>query len=178
MSNDVNLLRNAGRHRQENKKLIWISKIVSVCILLVVLFFSFLFFFLNSHSQLPDLQKEESSLLSNLSVFHTKAVKLLLTENRIKEISSIMVKRSNFDTVITAITGIIPQEIRIQSFSLDKKNATIILSSSSLSSADRLFDNLSKMVNNNKNFSKITLEDITLDTKSSEYTFSLSFDLL
>ncbi len=176
MSNQINLLRSTKKRREESKKFLRIFQIISVCCLLIVSGVSFFIFFLNTTSSVPALQKEEDTLLSNFSSLRAKAVTLLLTKDRIKNIGTLVEKRSNFDTIVTKITQTVPPNVSVKSFSFDSKSVQMTVVSSSLFSLDTLFVNLTKVAKEKK-ITKITLEGISLDPLTGEYTVIVSLDV-
>ncbi len=179
MNESINFLRNrqTGQVLREKKR-VSILRRISIVFLLLVSFFSLLVFFLTTRSSLPTLRKEESALLSNLSPFQTKAGKLLFVESQIKDISGIVEKKSSFDKTIDTVTQAVPQNVLVKSFSIDKKNVVMTVSSSSLLAIDTMFNRLADAVGKKNVFSKITLDSFAIDTKSAYYIVSLSLDIL
>ena len=179
ISQGINLLR--GRQKGQllrERKLLRALRIVSIVLLLLVCFFSGFLFFFATRSSLPPLKKEEETLLSNLSTLHTKAVKLLLTQNRVKEIAGIIEKKSSFDKIIDTMTQSVPKNVSVQSFALDKKSVTMTIASSSLSPIDTMFNGLENMVRNKIFFSKLTLDSLDVNTKTGQYIISVSLNVL
>lgn len=178
MSKDINLLRDrrAGVFQSENiRRTLWIFAGVSLSISVIS---TVVIFFLKIQSNLPSLQENESRLLTSLSTQRKKVVQYLHFTDRLTNINNVVAKRVAFDKKIDEIQQIIPEGIKVNSLTLDKKRLSMSITASSLVDADNFMKNLKETVDNNKLFSKVNFNGITLNEKKIDYTFSIDADLL
>ena len=179
MNNGINLLRGKVRGQLEReKKIIRTLRVVSIVLLFSVVSSAAVLFVFTAKSNLYSLQKEQTGLLSQLSRFNAKAAKLLLTENRVKDISKIIDNRSNFDKTISLVTEVLPANIIVDSFTLDKKNITMSFRSSSLSSINTLLEKFTDMTKERTFIAKLTMNQLSIDPTLGVYIGSVSLDLL
>ncbi len=173
MNNKINLLKGSKTKRFQQEKILKILKFGSIGFLSLVVIASLALFVLNTRSPIDLLKNQEKTAISNISTLQERAGKLLFTENRVKDISGIVDKRTVFDGTITQITQIIPSEILVQSVSLDKKIFSLTITSPSLSSINTLVEGIETLAQDQKTFSKITLEGLTIDPKTGDYIVSI-----
>ena len=177
--NSINLLKSKQTGRREREeKLLRMLRIASGISLFIVSFFALVLFILNKTSTLPNLKSQEASYVLNLSSFNTKRAKFLLAEKRVQEIAGILDKRFRFDDAVSTILQKVPADISIKTFALSRKNVTMTMSSSSLRSIDMLLESFAAMTEKKDLFSKITLDGLSADPKSGQYTISLQANLL
>lgn len=177
MSNNINLLKSSKTKRLNEEKRIRILRIISVLFLVVVGVVSAGLFFMQVNAPVTLVENEELSQKKSLNQLGDRAVKLFITQNRIKDIASIIDKRKILDTVLGDIARAIETNISITSLNLDGKNFSLTVVSSSLSSLDTLVTTLVGMAESKKIFSKVTLEGLSVDPKIGNYTLSLSGNL-
>lgn len=173
MNDSINLLKgNKVRHFQQ-ERIKRILRLVSVVFLSIVVIVSAVFFLLISGSSIETLRKEENAAISKIKTNEEKAGKLIFTENRVKDITDIVEKRTTFDGVLTGITDIVPSGTQVDSLSIDKKNFSMTVRSSSLLPINTLLTSIDEMSENKKMFTKITLEGLTVDQKSGAFIVSI-----
>lgn len=177
MSEDINLLSKRKSNFTKNKKLAGFFRLASIILLVITVFSSLAIFFLKSNSNLTSLEKEEKAVYGELTRLNQKVAKLLLIERKIKDISTIIEKRPKFDEKINLITKDMPNNVSVASLTVDQKNLSVTLSSSSIYFLNLYLDSFLSSANK-KVFSKVTLDSLTLDNKSGRYFLSLKADLL
>lgn len=176
MSKNINLLRSKrAKSFEQITKILWIIAGFSI---FIVVASSIAVFFLKMQSQLPILQKTQNDLLAGLSASQTKVIKQVLFVDRLQNISNIISKRTAFDIQIGEILPQIPPAINVNSITIDKKNISMTLSTSSLAEVDTFTNNLKSMVDNEKLIKRVNFSGITFNQKKGEYSFSINADLL
>lgn len=178
MNDDINLVPGKRRIAFEQKKLVLRLRLFSIILLIVTVFSSVLLFLFKLQSPLPSLQREKNMLLTNLSLLSQKSAKLLLMKNRLNEVVIIEKKRQRLDELIGSVLEGVPQDVLFSSLSIDKKSVSITASSNSLSSINIFLDRLVNKVVKGKNFNKITLDGLSLDSKANRYIIALTLELL
>lgn len=179
MSSGINLVRGRqGGQLEKQKKILKTVRTISALLLVFIVLLSVVFFLISAMSPINSLQDQEKKLTTDLLTSKNKAVKLLLIENRVKEISTIQSGTSHFDKTVSNITQAIPSSISVDSFSLDKTSLVLTAKSDSLYSIDLLLNNLSDMVGVGNFIEKITVKELVVDPESGLYTVSLLLNLL
>lgn len=173
MNDKINLLKGNKTKHFEQERIKKILRLLSVVFLSIVVIVSTVFFLLISGSSVESLRKEEQAAISKIKQSEEKAGKLLFTGNRVKDIADIVGKRTTFDGIITSVTDIVPSGTQIDSLSLDKKNFSMTVRSSSLSSINTLLMGIDEISTNKKMFTKVTLEGLTVDKKSGNFIMSI-----
>lgn len=179
MSETINLLKGSREKRFRQEKILRIMRRISFVLLFLVGGFSVVFFFLNRQSaaSASALKNDETNHRAAITAMRQKAVRLVLAEKRLTDISGIFEKKANLDTVVNGVTGAIPADIFVQTLSLDGKKFTITVFSSSLKSADTLLNNIIDLSQNKKVFTKFTLDGLSMDPGKEYYVISFSGDL-
>lgn len=178
MNEDINLVPGKRKIALEQKKLVLRLRLFSIILLAVTVFSSVLLFLLKLQSPLPSLQREKNTLLTNLTLLSQKSAKLLLIKNRLNEVAIIEKKRQRLDELIGSTLEGVPQDVSFNSLSIDKKSISITSSSNSLSSINIFLNRLVDKVVKGKNFNKITLDGLSLDSKANRYIIALTLELL
>ncbi len=177
MSDAINLLKGSKEKRFRAEKILRVMRRTSFLLLFLVGSVSIVFFFLNRQSPILSLKNDEATQIATLTTMRQKAVRLILAEKRLTDISGIFEKKAHLDSVINGVTGGIPTDISVQSLSLDGKKFTITVLSSSLVSANTLLDTITALVQKKKVFTKLTLDGLSMDPGKKYYVILFSGDL-
>lgn len=177
MSNSINLLRGSKTKKFREEKYIRFLRVISILSLFFVGGVSAALFFLHANIPMPVVEKEEESQKKTFAQLQDTATKLLVTQKRIKDITTIIDKRELLDTVLGDFAQAIPENTDIASLALDGKNFSLTVISPSLSSLDMVVTGLVAMADDKKIFTKITLEGLSIDPKEDNYVVSLSGNL-
>lgn len=174
---EINLISKRKGDFLKSKKVIKIFYFVSIFCLFLTFISSIGIFLIKLNSPLPALKEEEARLIDNLSLAKQKMTELSILDERLKSISDVLSKRSDFVKTIDLIVNK-TTDIKINSFSIEKKKISISSTSDSLNSIDLFLNGLTSVALDKKFFSKITLNNLTSDFKTGKYSFSLDIDLL
>lgn len=175
--NEINLLRQRGSEDRPSQKLARVLRLTSIVLFSIVGLSSAILFFLNFSSPLSSLQREEATLLSNLSAYQNRFNKYLIIQDRLKNISGVLSKRTKYNEKIDALLQKVPQDVFINSLSVDAKSMQISVSSHSLSAVNTLIDNTLELVADKK-IKRLTMNSLSFDVGRGQYLLSLSADLL
>lgn len=178
MNNDINLLHKGKKNVDAHKRILKIVRIIAVSSLVAVAITTTVLFVIRSQSQLQFLQNEESSLLSRLDTMDDKVSWHLLVKDRAFNILLILKERQALDKIITFVMQSIPQDVIIDSFTLDKGNVNIGFSSTSLSSVGTCLDNFITLVKTQSRFRKVNLSGFSYDGARGKYMATISITLL
>ncbi|MDP3988402.1 MAG: hypothetical protein Q8P80_04640 [Candidatus Levybacteria bacterium] len=175
---EINLISKRRNELLKSKKVLGIVRIVSGICLFFVLISSFAVFFLKFSSSLPSLKSDEENLLSDLSRSKMKLTKYSVVKDRLVNISDILSKRIDFDSIITLLVNDSPSDFQVDSVIVDKTKISLSATSGSLSSVNLFLNKLIDMSLNKKVFGKINLDNLSLDPTTGKYVFAVSSDLL
>ncbi len=179
MNDAINLIHRLDHGRlAQSKKTLKIVKIAAGALLAFLSIVSLVFFILTLQSAFFSLQEQEEELAARILPLQGKAVKVLIVGNRVKDIGSILERRTGFDGAMQAVISAIPPGVNILSFEINNKNVSLVVSASSLRGIDKALDNLMVLAKPNKLFTKVTLEGLTVDIESAEYTVIIRGDFL
>lgn len=146
--------------------------------LFIVAFTSIVAFFATSQISISSIKKDQNAALYSLSFLRDKEAKVLFLNDRLKNIESILKQRKNYLGTISLILrqgdNIFPTTL-----SVDKDKVELTVSSNSLLSINNFLDNL--IASSSKHRIKIkdlTIESLTLNRQTSNYSLSIKAKLL
>lgn len=177
MSKDINLLL-SKKKSFGNKRLLFLVRITSVSFLAIVLLMSLSLFLIKMRSPLNNLMLEEQSLLSSFSKIHSKTAKYILVSERLDGASEIISQRPDFYKKIDSVLTEIPQGVSVSSISLEKKNVSFNIHSSSLQSLGILLERMIFLIDNNTLFGKVTVGGFNTDFATGIYSASIKAEFL
>lgn len=178
MSNDINLYYNKRVQGRDTQKIVKWLQISAIACLIIVFVSSVTVGALKITSKQKSLRDEEQQLLQELKKQEKKIGSLFLTSERLKGISDLVNKRFDFDTLLSYILSKIPSEVSINSLNIDNKRLTVSLSSSSLFSIEQSLDDFTQLVNTNKRFRKIDMDELNVDYNNGSYSVFLIAEIL
>lgn len=175
---DINLLPQKRRGRLSQEQVLAYTKILAIggCILTVSL--ALILFLLNRDPTLAQIQAQEQTILTQLTILHSKTAKDLIIIDRLKRITKILQNRGVLDKKIADIQKQIPDNITITSFALDNKTIILTLSADSLSPLGALVEKLTKDVESKTLVKKVTVEGLVSDEKTGTFLLNISCDVL
>lgn len=168
MSNSINLLTD----KKTNKRLsvvftkLGTLRFIAVSLLFLVSASSIILFSLIAISPLPTLQNQEKTASFTLSQQQGDIAKIMLVNERTDTISQILSKRQSFDTVIDTVRSKMPAGITVTAFTVTDGNISVTVSSRSLALLDQFLNKLIQATNEKKDFSRVTLADLSIDNDS------------
>ncbi|MCL5439265.1 MAG: hypothetical protein M1268_04775 [Patescibacteria group bacterium] len=178
MSENINLVANRRDESLKEKKSLKYFRIIAIFSLLSVFLFAISLFIFKTSLGLTSLKKQEDTLSANMASLSDKTVKLLLVQERIKNISDALKNRSDVNKILDLVTKDMPQNVSVNSLSIGKKKATLIVSSYSLYDINIFLENLQKMSENKKIFKRLIFDTLSIDDKNGKYSLGVSIDLL
>ncbi|SRR5258706_1515593 len=177
-SNEVNLLRNKQQNTSVQRNYVTLVKLAAAVCLFLVVVIEITLFTLQNLSPLADLQKKESALLHNLTVYHTKAIQEYLISDRAKHIQSILKSRSEFDILMAKLFGDLPPDTTVNSLTLDQLGLSVTLSSTSLLSLGQSLDNYIALKNKKTVFKTIFIDGLIADEKKGKFSIVIHGNFL
>lgn len=179
MNKGINLLPNLRKDRAHRRKTVLIVRLASILFLFIVSIFAITLFIIESQSPIASLRQQEADLLSNLAQLKTKRAKVITINDRSKNISDIINKRTDFYTISGVVISKIPKDVTSGSLEVDlKKTITMSATSPSLLAISTFLDNLVNITGEKKFFSKLTVGGISFQSKGNSYSLTVKADLL
>ena len=160
MSNEINLLyskKQAGSVKLLVK--VRLLRLIAVGLLFTVAAISTVVFLLVLASPLPKLKEEENVLLESLSGDHTKIIRQVLINSRVRDISLIMKERSKTDEDIATLRELFPPGFLVKDFAVEKELITLSAEASTLEAIDSYSQSLLTLVEEKK-----LIKDVTIDS--------------
>ncbi len=178
MARDINLLPQRKLDLLQQERTVVIVRGVALVVMILVVTSALAIFLLNKNTSLDSLKAQQQSLRANFSLLHDKTAKNYLLVDRVTKIAAITKKKSTFIGNITTIEQLVPPDVSIDTFTINKTNVSMNVSSSSLISLGKYMDGLNKLVGNKGFFKKITIDNAIADEKAGKFIVSMKGDLL
>lgn len=178
MAKEINLLPQRKLDLLQQERTVVIARGIAVIIMVLVVTSALAVFLLNRNTSLDSLKVQENSLRANFSLLHDKLAKNFLLVDRIGKIQTITRKKSSFIGNITTIQQVIPDDVDIEAFTVNKTTVSLTVSSSSLVSLGKFMDGINKLVTNKSFFKKVTIDNTVADEKVGKFVVSVKGELL
>lgn len=170
MNTKINLIKN---EKQEINytfiKQAALLHIIAVGMLFVVSFLSVLLFILITLSPLPSLRQREKNESKQLSYFSDSMAKVLLTDDRLTEIKTLLSKRSTYSKIVNPVKSLLPGNTLLEEIRLDNKKAYLTITSPTLEPLNTTVDQLSKLNSSSRQFKQITISSLYHDFEKNKY---------
>ncbi len=170
MSNEVNLLRNKQQNSSLQRNYVTLTRLVAAVCLFLVIAIEITIFTLQNLSPLGELQRKESALLHNLTLYHTKAIQEYLISDRASHIQSILKSRSEFDVLMAKLFNGLPSDTKVDTLILDQAGVSVALSSTSLLSLGQSLDGFIALKDKKTIFKSIFIDGLTADEKNAKFS--------
>ncbi|MBI2033242.1 MAG: hypothetical protein HYT10_02135 [Candidatus Levybacteria bacterium] len=175
---DINLLPKNQGILVSKEHGIRVVRFIAFGILSFVVFFSLILFIIRIQSPLTSLKKQEASLLSTLTLSNTKMAKHLIIVDRLTTISTVLGKRPQLDTIVSAFLSKLPPNVTLISLQITLTKVQITGTSDSLLDINTFLNNLVLMVTKKEIIGRLVLQGLSFDAKKGTYNFILEATLL
>lgn len=175
-TSDINLA--SGGVRAPSDRIYKILRIVAFLTLFIVASSSILAFIATRQISIPSIKKDQNTTLYSLSFLRKKEAKVLIINDRLKNIGGVLKERKNYLNTVTAIlketTG-----VSATTLSVDKDTIELTVSSSSLLSINNFLNNLiSSTTKRTIKIRDLSIESLTLNRQGGNYSLSVKAKLL
>jgi len=178
--NEINLVAGKGAKKYDEKKL-RLVRIVAVLSLVVATLLSISLFLLNTKFSVAAIKREQTQIITRIASYNTRAAKLSIVNNRVIEISEIKKQSRDFTEFMNVILNMKPDDIFVNSFEIEEKTATISISSTSLLPISDFINELikysKKNTSQNPTITKVTIESLSANNKSGEFSMTVILDM-
>lgn len=164
MSANINLI---SRTSLEDSKTSRQRKLKNYSFILLFLigFASLLIFLINYRFSVNYVRKQQQDLIKKISIYDETALKVILLNSRLSEISQVLSDRPKNTGLVREIVKGQTGSLVMDEFSLDTNGITIKLSSRSLLSLNEFLNNLLKLIQS-KLISSININSFSYDGTS------------
>ncbi|EKD85629.1 MAG: hypothetical protein ACD_37C00671G0011 [uncultured bacterium] len=164
MSANINLI---SRTSLEDSKTSRQKKLknYSFILLFLVGFASLLIFLINYRFSVNYVRKQQQDLIKKISIYDETALKIILLNSRLSEISQVLSDRPKNTGLVREIVKGQTGSLVMDEFSLDANGTTVKLSSRSLLSLNEFLNNLLKLIQS-KSISSININSFSYDGTS------------
>lgn len=177
MSSSINLVEAHNSTNEEHTRLVRRFRVTGLGMLLIFALFSAVLFVIKQQTGLNVYKQEEVSSLRALNTLQGKQAKVLFLNGRLQLISTMIAKRPTLDKDFGRLSEIIPQNVTIETFQLEKKELHMSLSSPSLLALNTFLDTVANMVERNDFLKTFTINNLELQ-KGSGYSLTVVAHLL
>lgn len=173
MSTRINLLIDR-REKHNADRFLKFFRTLSVLPLFLVLVSSISLLLLSLNAPIADLQAQRETLRRQQAGFSDKQAEYLLLSNRLTEAKKVVNTRVDYQQLISQVRKQFLGSIVITSLSIDGAKTLISGSSPSLVDINASLLNMENFSKEEKRFSDLTLDQLSLDVKKGVYVFAMS----
>ena len=172
MSRDINLVSKQKIGAGKRKTIIRL-RIGAILSLAFVLISSVLLFLINTLNSPTQIKSEQDGALARISSMNRKAVELNVVTERLLSISEILNSRVKYNDLVSLLFKDKPEDIETSSLLIDQNTISFSVNSISLISINEYLKKIIKITSENKAFSNLTIESLSSNIRSGEYTLLL-----
>lgn len=173
MSNSINLVSPKNEQLGKEQNRLKIARILAFAIMAFVVATAILVFVINLTLPINSIKQNEQTTLTNISTLHKKLTQYYLVEDRANHLANIIAQRGNIPVVSDDLLAIVPPDLAINSMQIDATKVSLIVSGASLTSMNKLIDNVTMLGEQKKIITNIVVQQLSLDVKSSQYSISI-----
>jgi hypothetical protein len=173
MSNSINLVSPKNEQLGKEQNRLKIARILAFAIMAFVVATAILVFVINLTLPINSIKQNEQTTLTNISTLHKKLTQYYLVEDRASHLANIIAQRGNIPVVSDDLLAIVPPDLAINSMQIDATKVSLIVSGASLTSMNKLIDNVTILGEQKKIITNIVVQQLSLDVKSSQYSISI-----
>lgn len=174
--NAINLISSENSNVRK-KRGIFILRTISIVFLSFIAFLSILLFVINNKLSTENVKASQAQVLEKISSNSSKNAKYNLLSDRLRIIKSLLTSRRDYTKTLDALLRQLPPDVNIKGLTLDKEDAVMTVSSTSLLSINEFLNNAVKNLNN-KALRDITIEGLIIDKSSGTFSLSLKASVI
>lgn len=179
MTSDINLIsQNLGISSKESQRVRRLRLASTLSIFAVSIFSIFLFLLNHIFLSPSSIINQQRATLASLSLLGEKQAKLIVLNQRLNDISSLLKTRKNYDLVISTVLEQAPFDMNTTSLSVEKGKFSMIVSSRSLLSVNSFLEGLKSMVAKKQFIKNITVDNLIFDSTTLNYSLTFRVDLI
>ena len=174
MNTEINLLPQRKGNILTNQQVINRIRFAALLCVMVTICLSIGVFLLQQANSPERLKTQENTLTAAANQNKNKAVKQLQLIDRLNHIQTIINNRDLLQKNIILVQDQIPENVKIQTLTLDSKEFTISVLSTDLEQINTFLTNMTNLLHSKKFIKKMTVEDVVADQKTGKYSLSIN----
>lgn len=174
MKSNINLLSSSQIEMVRQGRGAQVLRILAIAAVSFISISSIVIFFVIKNLSPSEVKKQEEVVLKNISQLSSKEEKLLLVTQKLKDVRKIMASRPKYDEILAVLVGTVPDDVAIGTLEIDSEKINLSVSSKSLSSINTLIDSLLNMVREDKTIKSVTIENVSVDVKTGNYSMTVT----
>lgn len=178
MNSSINLVKVDARQDSKRKKRVYALKVISIVFLFFVTAVSIILFILSARISVDSIKKDEGVATQSLLLQKDKLVKIYLLNDRLKSIESVLKQRKNYTNTFNTLLDQIPAEVSTTSLSIDKGDIALTVNSASLLPINKFLNNIIDLSTKKKLIRTMTIESLTIDSKTGTYSLSIKAKII
>jgi len=177
MNNNINLILSKEGQSLKKKKKIKLLNTIALGLLLVVAAVSVVLFLLNTLNPLSSIKKDQLATINNITFLNERSGKLVIVNDRLKNISEINNKRKKFSSTIDYLISQMGN-LKINFLELDNKSISFSVSSNSLLEENQFLQKLIEKSSKKEMIKDLMIDSLTVNEKTGLYLLTLRATVL
>lgn len=178
MNSGINLVSTHSEAIEREQKILLAIRLIAAILLISIALISILAFIITTQIPLDRIKSEQSQTLNQISAQSSKLSNYFLIKDRLSNVNSLLNSRVDYTQSINSIFSKIPEEMEVESMSIESKTIEMQMSSSSLQSIDQVINSLVEMGSEGKIIKSVKLDSITLNAGVGRYSLDFSAEIL
>lgn len=178
MISSINLVSNNNNQLEKELRRIKAIRIIAVICLVSVALLSVLVFVVNYTLPLQAVRAQQQTELLSIGTMHKKLVTYTLLNDRVKNISDIIAKRTDAASLINTILGKLPTDLSVDSLAMENGTITLGISGSSLITMNQFIDSFIALKDNSKIINNISIQSLSLNVLEGKYSLMVQAGIL
>jgi hypothetical protein len=178
MNSSINLVSTHSEAIEREQKILLTIRFAAVILLTSIALMSIVAFIITTQIPLGRIKSEQSQTLTQISAHSGKLSNYFLIKDRVKNVDLLLNSRVDYTPSIDSIFSKIPEEMRVDSMSIENKLIEMEMSSSSLQSIDQVINSLAGLGSEGKVIKSVKLKSITLNSGVGRYTVDFTAEIL
>ncbi|MCL4354326.1 hypothetical protein M1349_02520 [Patescibacteria group bacterium] len=177
MNSNINLILSKEGQTLKNKKKIKLLNSIALGLLLSVAAASVVLFLLNTLNPLSSIKKDQLATINNITVLKERSGKLVIVNDRLKNILEINNKRKKFSPTIDYLISILGN-LKISFLEVDDKSISFSVSSYSLLEQNDFLQKLIVKSSKKEMVQDLIIDSLTVNEKTGLYQLKLRATVL
>ena len=177
--NNINLVSGKSLDLEKRQaKTLKIVKISAIISLFIVALISISLFIITLLLPTSTVKKNQTQALQGISGLHKKLVTYALSQERLKNIESVLVQRKDYPQVSNEILNKLPGDMSVDVMNLENDVLTLTVTSPYLISINQYIDDFVELSNNSKNIKHLSVQSLQFNVGPSTYTLTFQANIL
>jgi len=178
MSADINLASTENKQSIKIEHALLIIRIAAVVAAIFVLASASIVFILNLTNPMSSIKNQQNQVLQNLNSYKNKSGNYNLLNERLRDISMITLKRTDYTEQLNKIVSLIGSDTSADTLTIVDNKFTLGISSTSLLSISHFLDAVFDVSDKSKTFTNLNIDSLTTNVGTGNYSLYISGQIL